>query len=276
MKIINCGFDYRHPSDFIIRRPHGSGDYILLVLRSPAHFVFDNTTYYTKGNCIVIFKKGTPQLYGAYNAEYINDWVHFELDDADINWLTDLGILFDRILPFNNVSQFSNLINCIFSEKYSNNKNATQSGELYFRLLLLKISDQFQKTIPSNSELFEQLTKLRQDIYSYPQNAWAIDTICKNLMISKSYLQHQYKQLFGTNIKTDITSSRIEHSKYLLFCTNYKIEHISRLCGYENDVHFMRLFKKETGYTPTEYRTFANHSYDKVEESKHHPPYSFS
>ena len=45
MDIINVGFDYKHPADFKIQRPNGSGDYILLILRSPAFFIFNKVSY---------------------------------------------------------------------------------------------------------------------------------------------------------------------------------------------------------------------------------------
>ena len=80
MKIVNCGYDNHHSPDFTINRPSGSGDYLLLIIRSPAFFIIDNIEYCTDGNSVILFKKGTPQVYGAKNAEYINDWVHFEAD----------------------------------------------------------------------------------------------------------------------------------------------------------------------------------------------------
>ncbi|MBR5569784.1 MAG: helix-turn-helix transcriptional regulator [Oscillospiraceae bacterium] len=36
--------------------------------------------------------------------------------------------------------------------------------------------------------------------------------------------------------------------------TNHNIATISRMVGYENDVHFMYIYKKKTGFTPTQYR----------------------
>ena len=78
MKIICCGYDYRHPKGFQIDRPTGSGDYVLLVLRSSASFVLQKETVYSNGNAVILFNKGTPQLFGSYDGEFVNDWVHFE------------------------------------------------------------------------------------------------------------------------------------------------------------------------------------------------------
>lgn len=274
MEIVNCGYDYHHPKGFKINRPNGSGDYILLVVRSPAFFLFQNKLHATKGNAVVIFNKGTPQIYGSDDTEYINDWLHFECDREDIHFLRELGIEFDKILEFPNVTELSSLIKRMYFEKYSNNKNAKQSVAMYFKLIMLKISDFCEQKGIADTALQERLIQLKNSIFSYPQENWKIDEISKKLSISKSYLQHQYKVLFQTSIKKDVTLSRIEYSKYLLFSTDYTISTITGLCGYENDVHYMRTFKKETGLTPSEYRKSLNHSHSQVKESKKRNPFS--
>ena len=230
-------------SAFKIKRPSGSGDCILLILRSPAFFVFDSVTHYTNGNSVVLFKKGTPQIYGAHGAEFVNDWVHFEANETDEEFFKKIGLKFDTILELNSVIELSALIKHIFYEKYSNNKNATYSSDLYLNLLMLKISDLYNENKDITSQLNYKLNNLRNSIFEKPQADWSIPEISKNLSYSESYLQHQYKLLFKTNIKKDIIKSRIEYAKYLLFSTDYTVEHISKLCSYENDVHFMRSFK---------------------------------
>lgn len=50
---------------------------------------------------------------------------------------------------------------------------------------------------------------------------------------------------------SDVIESRI---KELLIESDLQVGEISSLCGYQNDVHFIRQFKKLTTLTPTEYR----------------------
>lgn len=274
MNIVNCGFNYKHPSSFKIQRPNGSGDYILLVLHSPAFFVFNGVTQYTNGNSVVIFKKGTPQIYGACNQDFVNDWIHFEASEEEALFFENSGLKFDTILELNSVIKPSDLIKNIFFERYSSNKNAITSSNLYFNLLILKIADLYEETKTTSSKLHHKLNKLRNMIFEKPKEDWNIPSIAKSLSYSESYLQHQYKLLFKTNIKKDIIKSRIEYGKYLLFSTDYTVERISKLCGYDNEVHFMRSFKKETGNTPKEYRNNSKCSYGELENSKNFAPFS--
>lgn len=274
MKIVNCGYDNHHLPDFKINRPEGSGDYLLLIVRSPAFFVFNNKKYHTDGNSVILFKKGTPQLYGAETGEYINDWVHFEADEAFESRISELGIKFDIIINISSSLPLSDIIKKMYLEEYSGNKNSEKSSILYFNLLLLKISDLC--VLPpanNNSHLYEQMTALREEILSYPQKNYSIKSLADRLSVSPSCFQHKYKAFFATNVKKDITAARIEYSKHLLFGTDNTISEIASLCGYENDVHFMRVFKKITKMTPSMYRKQAMPSKEKLSASKTKNPF---
>lgn len=47
---------------------------------------------------------------------------------------------------------------------------------------------------------------------------------------------------------------RIDNAKYLLRYTNISILDISFKCGFNSQSYFCSTFKKQTGYTPSEYR----------------------
>ena len=95
---------------------------------------------------------------------------------------------------------------------------------------------------------------IRSKIYNQPYNNWTIGGLSHELTMCKSSFQHIYKDLFGVGPITDVIRSRTEHAKYLLSTTDISVKKISELCGYNNDIHFMRQFKKMTKATPTEYR----------------------
>ena len=104
-------------------------------------------------------------------------------------------------------------------------------------------------------------------------NNWSIDKICKSLNLSRSYVQHMYKTFFGESVMSDITSSRIEYAKYLLSGTNMTVSAISQACGYDNDVHFMRIFKKTTSLTPTQFRIQIHVEKSEIENAKKSNPF---
>lgn len=254
MEVANCGYDFRHDKDYTAKRPMGTRGHILMIIRSPARIMLNNQMHSTKGNCVVLYHKDTPQFFCADNTEFVNDWVRFQLDDADYDFFRRIGIQFDVMMEYADVYPLSQFVKIMAMEKWSSNENAVESTNLLFRLLLLKLSDYIAKKPEIYSKLTEKLTILRNNIYTNPENNWSIDIICRSISISPSYLQHKYKQLFGNSIKEDILESKIQYSKNLLANTSHTIAAISHMVGYANEFSFLSIFKKKTGFTPSQYR----------------------
>ena len=51
-----------------------------------------------------------------------------------------------------------------------------------------------------------------------------------------------------------INTKRVEKAKQLLLDTNLKIKDISALVGIEDQLYFNKIFKKEIGMSPREFR----------------------
>ena len=104
------------------------------------------------------------------------------------------------------------------------------------------------------SPYYREFVNLRERIYSNPQEDWNIDSMCRDLILSRGYFQKLYTRCFGISFTQDVINSRIELSKRLLSSTDHSIANIADQSGYSNYVHFMHQFKKIVGITPTEYR----------------------
>ena len=68
------------------------------------------------------------------------------------------------------------------------------------------------------------------------------------LGISKSYFQHLYKEFFGVSFQQDYIQMRIAYAQDLLETSDMPMEQIAEICGYTNEVHFYRQFKKQYPY----------------------------
>lgn len=274
MKIVNAGYNYVHPLDFSINRPFGSGDYIFLALKTDAYFVLNGEKQITPANSVIIYDLGTPQNYGAIKDMFVNDWLHFEMNEAERERIVKLGIPFDTILTFNNVNIFSQIIKSIFTEHYSENIHKEDSERLYFNLIINKLSEKIKAIdFENDNPYYDKFCDLRNKILLAPQNDWNVDDICAELNLSRSYVLHCYKKFFGTTIISDVTYGRMEYAKYLLSSTDFTVGVISEMCGYANDVHFMRLFKKNVGVTPTLYRDEFKVVQSEVESGKNKNPF---
>ncbi len=73
--------------------------------------------------------------------------------------------------------------------------------------------------------------------------------------LSPQYLSKIFKEKCGINFIDYITKKRMEYARELLEGDSKNIKEVSRLAGYEDSNYFCRIFKKETGLNPKQYRT---------------------
>lgn len=262
MKINNIGCNYSHASDFYISRPVGSGDNVLILLKTPAVFNLSGKDIETPKNAFILYKKGTPQFYRACERGFVNDWFHFSFSGDEAKIFNILNIPFDTIESISDMNQLSAIIESMSYEYFSANSYRSYSIELYMKLFFTKLGEQLHdRSEGSVFPYYEQLSCIRGKIRSTPQLGWRVDRLANEAAMSVSYFEHTYKKIFGISIMNEIINSRIEYAKFILSTTDIPISRIADMCGYKNDIHFMKQFKSKTGLTPTEYRKAENYSY---------------
>ncbi len=99
-----------------------------------------------------------------------------------------------------------------------------------------------------------RLIELRQEIYRTPARNWTIEEMCMQVSVSRTHLHRIYQETFHCACHTDVLQSRLLYAKYLLLHGTMAIREIALACGFENDITFMRAFKKHCNCTPTTYR----------------------
>ena len=72
--------------------------------------------------------------------------------------------------------------------------------------------------------------------------------------MSVCWFIRSFKRYMGVTPMQYVTSIRINKAKELLKNTNYSIQEISGLVGYENPLYFSRIFRKQIGCSPSGYR----------------------
>lgn len=77
----------------------------------------------------------------------------------------------------------------------------------------------------------------------------------EKLGVSFDYMRHCFKKETGLTPLEYLTSIRIEQAKLHLRQNRfYSVGEIAFLCGFSDSYYFSRVFKKQTGVSPTEYR----------------------
>ncbi len=72
--------------------------------------------------------------------------------------------------------------------------------------------------------------------------------------LSNSRLSHLFKRETGLDLRSFLTSYRLERAAHLLGNADVAVKEISYLVGYRHTASFIRAFRKSFGCTPQQYR----------------------
>lgn len=113
----------------------------------------------------------------------------------------------------------------------------------------------FERKIKDQDERSEEIvTRLHQYINDHLDSELSLTKLAEVVYLNPVYLSRFYKQITGSGLSEYLTQARLQKAKELLRDTNYKIQDITGLVGFDSAAYFSRFFKKETNVTPQEYR----------------------
>lgn len=246
------GMNYRHDKDFGISRPEGSGDNLLLIFKTSA--VVDEQT--VPPESFILYGKGHPQRYRADGGIYINHWLHMDCCENDI-FHTKTELPFNTVLTAADLSSAEKIMTDISRESMSDSAKKNEYIDLLIRMLLMKLGEAAHGEGGGGmrkSVHYSALHALRAEIYSSAGMFGSVAELAARLNLSPSHFQQLYREQFGISCYEDVICAKIKTAKHCLKTTDMTVKEIASICGYENDVHFMRQFKLRTGMTPTDYR----------------------
>lgn len=204
----------------------------------------------------VLFDGSQPQEWAAAEGFLVMDWLTFSAED-DTDLIEALGLTLNVPVVSTDPELTGELIRNIAEGFYSLSSRRIKVLDLLMRTLLVKLGESCagrEEVQQTTDPHYNALIELREKIYRNPQMKWNVDTMAADVSMSRSYFQHIYREVFGVSCMTDVISGKIEKAKEILSETACTVSQVAAMCGYENEEHFMRQFKKIVGVTPTGYR----------------------
>lgn len=248
------GLNVRHTGDFCIDRPKGSGDNLLIVFKTNALLRNQGKEIIVPPNSAIVYRKNSAQYYRCICDNYVNHYLHFEGCEED-TFYKEAGFSFDTLLYLSNIDVVEDILKMISREQVSLSQNKELCIDMLIKTLMLKLAD---ANVEENQVLQNhhgaELEALRAEIYSNAGQFFSVEQLADKMSLSSSHFQQLYRKHFGVSCYEDLLCAKTKAAQYYLSTTILSVREIASLCGYENDVCFMRQFKKRTGFTPTEYR----------------------
>ena len=121
---------------------------------------------------------------------------------------------------------------------------------------IVKVLDTFLDTVYEarsikNSKLLEEAIQYIRENY---HEKLSLENVAEKIYISPYYLSHLFKEELGITFLEYLTRIRMEEAKKLLMDRSLTILDISLRIGYDDPGYFSKVFKKNIGVSPSQYR----------------------
>ena len=172
------------------------------------------------------------QMGNEYETVFIkNGGLFCELSDSDVIKVDSIFLRIDNIIKDNKPIKYARLSTALVE--------------------LLEIGlNCAQQTPTPNDKLNDIFSLINDNIYT----KLSLDEICEKTHVSKYHLCRVFKENMGVTITEYIKRKRISLACQLLRDTNLKITQIAEKCGFSDSSFFTKIFAKEQGIIPTQYR----------------------
>lgn len=253
LRLLKCGYNYIHREGIWIDRPSGSGDYAFVFFRSDAQVIVRGQAVTVEKNSFIMFRPNTPHAYGSDDM-FVNDWLHCNGDNPD-PYFARIQFPLDEPVQSAHPASISRNLMELYNAHRLGGPLCDEIINFDLHSLFAKLSNvQRRAHMPKKANpYFYPLMELRNEMYSSPMGNVSVSSLAKRVNLSQSYFQHMYKELFGCPVTADLINGRLEYAKYLLNNSSLSVKAVAKTCGYENETHFMRQFKKLVGTTPGRY-----------------------
>ena len=256
----SCGI-YRlseHPN-IPTYRPRGRVDFqIIYIAAGCGHFHFDTVdseTIVPAGN-IVIFRPKELQKYEYYGKDKTEVyWIHFTGSDVK-NILRKYGFPDnERIFPVGTSMEYERVFKRIIIELQRCQDNYEEMLTLLLRHLLIIFQRELTREQVFKNEYLDHEMDTAVTYFNENYNRDInIEEYATSKGMSVSWFIRSFKKFTGSTPMQFIVALRVNNAQVLLETTNYSINEISKIVGYDNQLYFSRLFHKLKGFSPREYR----------------------
>ena len=146
----------------------------------------------------------------------------------------------------------------ITSEFDSTSPMSKTMTELLFNQLLIYIYRHIKLDFPHYDSIsFSTILKAENILSVNYYKKISLKQLADALSVSPSLLSHSFKKITGMSVMNYLLACRIAEAKSQLIKTDMPIGRIAEQCGFSDFSNFSRIFKKMTGYTPSQYlKTF--------------------
>lgn len=238
-------------------RPRGRIDYqILYIASGKAHFYFNGIEEIVAAGNTVIYRPKEEQRYYYYGADHTEVyWVHFTGSNVK-NILRKYGIPDKAHVIHTGTSlEYKQIFLQMIRELKLCKEDYEELLVNYLKQLLIMLHRLMgRKPKGRNRLLMEEMDSAVSYFHENYNKPISIEEYAAGRHMSISWFIRNFKEYTEATPAQYIQSLRISNAQTLLETTNYNVSEIAQILGYDDPFYFSRVFKKQSGLSPTEFR----------------------
>lgn len=139
-------------------------------------------------------------------------------------------------------------------EKCCSKEVALQTAKCTLVDLQNKTQSRFKSFVVSKTHGDTDILKCQQYIEENLHRNFGSEVLAKRANLTTRTLNRRFRKATNYSINNYVQSLKVEKAKQMLETQTTSFDHVANVLGYENVSFFRRLFKKQVGSTPKEYR----------------------
>ena len=164
--------------------------------------------------------------------------IHFDLSE---NWHKNVISLIQEIIEIES------------NQKSTYELDIISKLDEYWKLLFLN-TDKVPLGTPYDRNSYNRIRNIISYIEEHYDSDLSLEDIAKSIHVCRSECSKLFKRFMNIPLFEFITQYRIEKSVEYLINTNYSIMEIASLTGFNDSNYFSKVFKKQKGCSPSQYR----------------------
>ncbi len=246
---INSAGTQKMPTGTMTVRERGRVDYhLFIVIKGACAVRHSEETKILGEGCFALYYPGEPQSYEAI-CDSRSYWLHFSGMAAE-ELLSTLGLssgAYTKRCDARVIEKLSEIIG--YSKNDSTKMLAVSALIEVLHSLSTTLSDKIENSIPSPI-----LSTIAYINMNYDKTI-TLDELAHVSGYSKSRFSHLFSASMNTTPIKYQTGLRLDSAREMLTATDASIGEIAALCGFPDQLYFSRVFKKEFGISPSEYKS---------------------
>jgi len=258
VRIVRAGVRLNHGPDYVVDRPHGTGDWLFVQFLTPILFLDEQGERPLPPGTCVLYSPGSAQRYRPLPGRgYRNNWCHFAGPGAAA-LVARCAPPVDHAICSSDAQSFGRMFTALVQELTRRQPHWPEATTALLTQILVAFTrrahdrsvDHLDEKVP---ELTQRLRDLRHAIHNQLTKRWTIAQMATLMQLSPSRFAHCYRALIGTSPMDDLLDARIARAADLLRRPAMLVKTASLSVGFRDQRHFSKSFRARMGCTPAAY-----------------------